>query len=101
MHDLADWEEVGTLTFEIVSPADAPEMVPLPEPWLHVQDVQKLVFVSEECDAESGFSLSTMGGETLTVLPAADVYTLAIQASFYSQPFNPENDLLVYLRKEL
>jgi hypothetical protein len=101
MHDLADWEEIGTLTFEIVEPKDAPELIDLAASWLDVQDVHKLVYLSEECEAESGFSLSTTCGETLTVLPGADVYTLAIEAPFYLKPFNPENDVPVYARKKM
>lgn len=101
MHDLADWEEVGTLTFEIVDSKDVPELIDLAASWLDVQDVRKLVYVSEECEAESGFSLTTARGETLTVLPGADVYTLAIEAPFYSKLFNPENDLPVYDCKKL
>jgi hypothetical protein len=101
MHDLADWEEIGTLSFEFVDAEDAPELINLDPSWLAVRDVQKLVYSSDECEAESGFSLQTTSGETLTVLPGADVYTLAIEAPFYPRPFSPENDVDVYLRKEL
>jgi hypothetical protein len=101
MHDLSGWEEVGTLTFEVVSSAEAPEMVNLPAHWSDVREVQKLVFISDECEAESGFSLCTTSGDLLTVLPGADVYTVAIEASFYQSSFKPENDLAVYVRKEL
>jgi hypothetical protein len=30
------------------------------------------------------------------VLPGADVYTLAIKASFFAMPFRPENNLAAY-----
>jgi hypothetical protein len=101
MHDLLGWEEIGTLTFEIVGSQGVPEMVDVPVAWLDVQAVQKLVYVSEECEAESGLTLRTTNGETLTILPGAEVYTLAIEAPFYPKPFNPENDLSVYVRKDL
>lgn len=99
MHDLSDWEEIGTLTFEIVGASDAPEMVSLPAAWSKVQKVYKLVYNSEECEAGCGFSLLTKNGDQLVVVPGADVYTLAIQASFYTKPFTLENDLAEYLRQ--
>ncbi len=99
MHDLGGWEEVGTLTFEVVSADDAPEMVSLPGSWSVVREIKKLVYNSDECVAECGFTLCTSGGDQLAVVPGADVYTLAIQAPFYPLPFTPESDLNAYLRK--
>lgn len=99
MHDLGDWEEIGTLTFELANAEDMPELVSLPSSWLDVREVQKLVYNSDDCEAECGFSLCTSGGDRLTVVPGADVYTLAIEAPFLSLPFTPENDLTAYLRK--
>lgn len=100
MHNLTGWEEIGTLTFEIVEEVDVPHMTPLSPSWSNVRAIQKLVYMSDECDAECGFVLCTKSGDQLVVLPGADVYTLAIQAPFYPQPFKPENDLTAYLRKE-
>lgn len=99
MHDLSGWEEIGTLTFEVVSADDSPEMVSLPASWSEVREVQKLVYNSDECEAECGFTLCTSSGDQLTVVPGADVYTLAIQAPFHPQPFTPENELNAYHRK--
>ncbi len=99
MHDLSGWEEIGTLTFEVVSADDAPEMVSLPASWTEIREVQKLVYNSNECEAECGFSLCTSNGDQLVVVPGADVYTLAIQAPFHPLPFTPENDLTAYLCK--
>ena len=83
------------------SEKDAPEMVSLSAHWSDVREVQKLVYISDECEAESGFSLRTTSGDLLTVVPGADAYTLAIEASFYQKSFTPENDLVAYVRKEL
>lgn len=99
MHDLGDWEEIGTLTFELANSEDVPELVSLPSSWLAVREVQKLVYNSDDCEAECGFALCTSSGDELTVVPGADVYTLAIEAPFLSLPFTPENDLTAYLRK--
>jgi hypothetical protein len=99
MHDLRGWEEIGTLAFDVVSSNDVPEMVSLPTSWSEVREVQKLVYNSNECEAECGFALRTSSGDQLAVVPGADVYTLAIQAPFHSLPFTPENDLTAYLRK--
>ncbi|NHZ42967.1 hypothetical protein [Massilia aquatica] len=82
MHDLSDWEEIGTLTFEVVSAADTPEMVALPVVWSDIRLIHKLMHVSDEYLAESGFALTAMNGELLTVLPAADICTLAIRRPF-------------------
>lgn len=100
MHDLSGWEEIGTLTFEVVSSDDVPEMVSLPASWSEVREVQKLVYNSDECEAECGFALFTSSGDHLAVVPGADVYTLAIQAPFHALPFTPENDLTAYIRKD-
>jgi len=100
MHDLSGWEEIGTLRFEVVSAEDAPEMISLPAPWSVVRAVQKLVYDSDECEAECGFALCTANGDLLTVVPGADVYTLAIEAPFRQQRFTPENYLTAYIRKE-
>lgn len=99
MHDLSGWEEIGTLTFEVVGADDSPEMVNLPSSWSEVLEIQKLIYISDEVEAECGFTLCTFKGDQLTVLPGADVYTLAIQASFSTLPFVPENDLTAYHRK--
>lgn len=99
MHDLSNWEEIGTLTFEVVNTNDVPQMVSLPETWSGMQEVQKLVYDSGECKAECGISLFTRNGDQLVVVPGADVYTLAIKAPFHSLPFTPENDLAAYVRK--
>jgi hypothetical protein len=99
MHDLDDWEEIGTLTFELANAEDVPQSVSLPSSWLDVRDVQKLVYNLDNCEAECGFALCTSSGDQLTVVPGADVYTLAIAAPFLSLPFTPENDLAAYLRK--
>ena len=99
MHNLSGWEEIGTLTFEVVSAHDSPEMVSLPASWTEVREIQKLVYDSDECEAECGFILYTSGGDQLAVLPGADPYTLAIQAPFHLLPFTPENDLNAYHRK--
>lgn len=100
MHDLSGWEEIGTLTFELVREGEGTEMTGLPESWSAVRTIEKLVYDSEECEAECGFALHTMSGDVLLVLPGADVYTLAIKAPFFLQPFFPENDLEAYIRKE-
>ncbi|MCY0913330.1 hypothetical protein [Massilia antarctica] len=99
MHDLSGWEEIGTLTFNVVSADDVPEMASLPASWSDVREVQKLVYNSNECVAECGFVLCTSSGDQLAVVPGADVYTLAIKAPFHSFPFTPENDLTAYVRK--
>ncbi len=99
MHDLRDWEEIGTLRFDMVDIDDAPKMTALPLSWLKIRDVQKLIFDSDECEAECGFSLYTCDGNQLVVVPGADVYTLAIRAPFYLLIFNPENDLDEYISK--
>jgi hypothetical protein len=99
MHDLSGWDEIGTLAFESVHAADAPDMVNLPASWKHVRDVQMLVHSSDACEAECGLVLNTSSGDQLVVLPGADVYTLAIKAPFHSQPFTPENDLAAYERR--
>lgn len=36
MHDLGDWEEIGTLTFELANAEDVPELISFPSPWLDV-----------------------------------------------------------------
>ncbi|NHZ32465.1 hypothetical protein [Massilia rubra] len=100
MHDLMDWEEIGTLTFEIVKVADTPAMACLPAAWSNVLQIDKLVHVSDECQAESGFCLTATNGEPLMVLPAADICTLAIQAPLYYNSFNPENGLADYVRSD-
>ncbi len=99
MHDLGDWEEIGTLTFELVRAEDVPELVSLPASWSDVREVQKLAYISDDFEAECGFALCTSSGDQLTVVPGADVYTLAIKAPFHSLPFKPENDLTAYVRK--
>ncbi|UUZ47091.1 hypothetical protein LP420_26695 [Massilia sp. B-10] len=96
MHDLANWEEIGTLIFEIAADGDLPQMEQLPEYWGDVLALQKLVHISNECEAESGFVLLTRNGDQLVVLPGADVCTLAIQAPFYPRKFEPERDLTEY-----
>ncbi|MEO7496843.1 MAG: hypothetical protein ABIT83_07320, partial [Massilia sp.] len=100
MHDLSGWEEIGTLTFEVVDEADTPKMVSLPATWSNVRSLHQLVYMSDECEAQCGFVVCTNSGDQLVVLPGADVYTLAIQAPFYPQPFAPENDLTAYLSKD-
>ena len=99
MHDLSGLEEIGTLSFEVVSADDVPEMVNLPGSWADVREVQKLVYSSDECEAECGFALCTSSGDQLTVVPGADVYALAIEAPFRQRPFAPENDLAAYSRE--
>jgi len=99
MHDLSGWEEIGTLTFEVVDSGDVPEMVSLPSSWSDVREVQKLIYSSDECEAECGFVLCTSSGDQLAVVPGADVYTLAIKAPFHPLPFRPENDFTAYVRK--
>jgi hypothetical protein len=99
MHDLSGWEEIGTLTFEVVGADDPPEMVNLPTSWSEVREIQKLVYNSDECEAECGFTLCSRSGDQLAVVPGADIYTLAIQAPFYPSLFTPENDLTAYHRK--
>ncbi|EJN03274.1 hypothetical protein [Herbaspirillum sp. YR522] len=100
MHDLSGWNEIGTLTFEEVGLADAPEMTRLPVSWADVQSVQKLIYKSNECEAECGLAVNTTSGDTLIVVTGADVYTLAIEAPFHHQVFTPENDLITYFREE-
>jgi hypothetical protein len=100
MHDLRDWEEIGTFKFEIVSAENSPEMVRLPLSWSQVREVKKLVYTSDECEAECGFTLCTSSGDQLVIAAGADVYTLAIKAPFYSLPFTPENDFTVYIKKD-
>ncbi|MBR7784053.1 hypothetical protein [Undibacterium luofuense] len=99
MHDLGAWEEIGTLTFELANAEGVPELISLPSSWLDVREVQKLVYTSDDYEAECGFSMRTGSGDQLTIVPGADVYTLAIEAPFLSLPFTPENDLSAYLRK--
>lgn len=100
MHGIGGWEEIGTLTFEVVNADDAPEMVSLPLSWSEVRRIQKLVYLSDEYEAECGFMLCTGNGDDLIVVPGADVYTLAIKAPFYWLPFTPENDLAAYVCKD-
>lgn len=101
MHDLSGWNEIGTLTFEVESIKDEnePKMITLPVAWSKVSKVEKLIYKSDECIAESGFTICTASGESFTVLPGANVYTLAIDAPFLSIPFEPENDFKFYLRE--
>lgn len=101
MHDLSGWDEIGTLVFELVSAETCPKMHALHESWLEVKTVEKLVYQSDDCLAECGFSVITKSGDTLTVVPGAEVYTLAIAAPFHSQLFMPENSLETYLRVDL
>ena len=100
MNNLSGWEEIGTLTFEVVSSDNAPEMLRLPTSWSEVRKVQQLVYSSDDCEAECGFSLRTSSGDQLVVVAGADVYTLAIQAPFYPLTFTPENDLTAYLYQD-
>lgn len=97
MHDLVGWEEIGTLTFEIVSANNLPAMTNLPASWSQVRSIHKLIFISDECEAECGFVLRTNDADELSVVPGADVYTLAIKSPFHPLPFSPENDLSAYL----
>jgi hypothetical protein len=96
MHNLKEWEEIGTLSFEVVGPADSPEMIALPAVWSEIRAIEKLVYHSVECSADCGLILYTMSGDSLIVLPGADVYTLAIQAPFFQLQFSPENNLTSY-----
>lgn len=101
MHDLSGWNEVGTLVFEAVEATEAPQFVDLPSSWMQIISIDVLFFDSDECMAECGILLCNTLGETLTVLPGADVFTLAIQAPFCALPFFPENDISKYGRKTI
>lgn len=101
MHDLSGWDEIGTLVFEVVEVTEAPQFVDLPTSWMQVISIEALIFDSDECTAECGIMLHNTLGEILTVLPGADVYTLAIQAPFCSLAFSPENDIPRYFRRKM
>jgi hypothetical protein len=102
MHDLSGWDEIGTLTFDVTSTKDKnePKMIALAASWSKVSEVEKLIYKSDECVAESGFTMRTATGESLTVLPGANVYTLAIDSPFLPLLFEPENDFKVYHREK-
>jgi hypothetical protein len=99
MHDIGNWDEIGTLYFAIVDVTDAPPLAQLPSSWAHVLAPQKLVYDSDECEAECGLLLTTESGDQLAVVPGAFVYTLAIKAPFAQLPFSPETDLSDYERR--
>jgi hypothetical protein len=99
MHDLSGWEEIGTLAADFVDEESAPEMIVLPVSWSCVREIQKIVYNSDECEAECGFSLCSNSGDEFIVVPEANVCMLAIKAPFYQRPFKPEHDLTAYIRK--
>jgi hypothetical protein len=99
MHDIGNWDEIGTLYFAFVDSTDAPPLVHLPSSWAHLLEPLKLVYDSDECEAECGLLLATESGDQLAVVPGAFVYTLAIKAPFAQLPFSPETDLSDYVRR--
>lgn len=97
MHDIDDeWNEVGSLIFEIVDSSAGTSINPLDNSWRQIATVSKLVLEREHYMAESGICLRSISDQTLLVVAGANVETLAVRAPSSSYDFLPENDLSTY-----
>ena len=102
MTETKDWDEVGTLVFHrLGSDEDAPQMTKLPQQWLNIAHVEKLVIAGVDYVAESGLIICNRDGEMLTVVCSANVYRIELQAPFFSGPFQPEYEIARYMHVPL
>lgn len=98
MTDTKDWDEVGTLVFQLLgNDEDVPQMMRLPQQWLSIAHVQKLVVTTEDFVAESGLLICNDSNEALTVVCSANVYRIELQAPFFSGSFQPEYEMAHYI----
>jgi hypothetical protein len=95
MHDLGNWNEVGSLIFEAVGGVHS-KMTPLQPGWRQIASAEKLVLNTEEFMAESGVFLRSHEGEDIVIVTSANVDTLAVRAPNSLDAFLPENDLASY-----
>ena len=96
MHDLGNWDKIGTLIFEIVEPVITENIIALPEEWKEICSIEKLIFEGGEFEAESGVVFKTNKNGILLIVAAANPYSLALQAPGFIGKFLPENDLSSY-----
>lgn len=97
MTDTVGWNEVGTLVFRpVVKGDDVPEMLPLPQAWRNVTEVEKLLVVDDDFSAESGLQISNGLGEVFTIVCSENVYQIEIAAPFFHGEFLPEYELTHY-----
>ena len=96
MHDLGNWNEIGSLIFEEVEGESHSKMIPLGRGWKDIASAEKLVFAREGFMAESGILLRSQAGEELLIVASANVDTLAFRAPRSLDAFLPENDLSSY-----
>lgn len=96
MHDLGNWNEIGSLVFEAVEGEPHSKMTPLGRGWENIASAEKLVFDREAFMAESGILLRSQVGEELLIVTSANVDTLTVRAPCSRDDFLPENALSSY-----
>jgi hypothetical protein len=102
MTDVGGWDEVGTLVFRLATKEDTyPKMKPLGIAWSHIFSIKKLVLDETRFSAESGLVIKNNRDEELTVICGANVYTIQIEAPFFTGNFQPEYEIDAYKRIQI
>lgn len=99
MHELENWDEVGSLEIERVESTDAPSpIVELGDEWRNIASIEKLVFTEPDYfSADSGLKITNRQQEVIIICNGAGPYELALMTPVTQDVFNPEHDLERYL----
>jgi hypothetical protein len=98
MHDLKDWDEVGSIVVDVVPLTDdLPQMIELPCSWGEIASIEKLI-VREDAyfQAESGVKISNSAGEEIVICNASAPCEVTMEAPFFHDEFKPEYDIGKY-----
>lgn len=97
-----EWEEVDTLEFKHLRTSQrALAALPLPDVWLEIVSMEKIIFETEGFSAECGVSLSNQIGGEFIIAAGAFPGALALQAPFVNMEFEPQYDVAACRREGL
>lgn len=98
--EVEPWFEIGTLIFEYKTEIEkvASTRVMLPDSWLDIRSVEKLVLKDERFTAECGVCFCNRVGEQFIIVPGAFPFSVEIGAAFYPAKFEPEYAIDQYER---
>lgn len=97
-----DWDEMGSLVFELTKEGFTPHpIIPLNNGWERVMQIEKLIFRDDAVHSESGLVIENSIGDKIEIVSSSFPNAIEILSSVYSDGFEPECDLDVYVREYL